>query len=226
MYQIQISKKKAPILLPKLPIQTMATQQVKVIQEKPAKENFKSIFSPLWGSSDTLQRMNNGTEAGDNDEIPLVKGRLNVVGEDHDESNKNNRREKEKEYSKLHTNSDNYWKEEEFREQPRHFEELITTENYLETRKFGDPYKLRFFYMLKNLESDSKMMRIITKSLNNLYLMKGLTKAKNFSKFWQNNLDLMDGLGHDVFLFQEIWIMLNELKLNKLDFEFTEAEKS
>ncbi len=41
----------------------MSTQQVKVVQKKPAKQNFKSIFTLGWASSDTVQRMDSGASA-------------------------------------------------------------------------------------------------------------------------------------------------------------------
>ncbi len=62
MYHIQIPKETAPIQLSKSPNQTIATKKVKAIQEKPAKQNFKSIFTLGCRNSKSVQLMDSEQE--------------------------------------------------------------------------------------------------------------------------------------------------------------------
>ncbi len=143
--------------------------------EKPSEVKFRSIFTPLWRSSEptkltskvvqhenastTVQFMPKGTQAKDKDETPLKKKILNVVGERHDHSNQ--RRHAEKEYCKKYTDSDNYWREGEFRSQPLTEEEL-NNPSYSEQRKFADPFKLIFLNALKSLEQSCQKITLIS----------------------------------------------------------------
>ncbi len=148
-YHIQVPKKEASIQLSKLPSQTMATQQVRVVEEKPVPKNFKSIFAPLWGSFKTLQRMESGAaaipETAEAIPKPLATDKLNVVGEEHNESRE--RREKEEEYVLEYMGLPNYWREEQFRARyrtPEEEREALTSDSYSDQRPYADPFVLRF----------------------------------------------------------------------------------
>ncbi len=161
MFYIQVPKQKAVIQPLASEKQPKAKQGMKLTQEKPAKQEFKSIFTLLWGSYDTVQRMDNGSEEAEaeyideigynDEEIPLVKDRLNVVGEAHEISNL--RREDEEEYTKLYIDSTQYWREANFPNRNLTSDEISEMEKnpnlFRDPRKKADSYKLRFLFVLK-----------------------------------------------------------------------------
>ncbi len=223
MHQIQVPKIKTPIQLSKPKQQTIDTRNIRADNNTPPKAvKFRSIFKQLYGSleahqkvnsqnADTVQcmlRANEGArpkvppptqENPERQEIetPLVKDRLNVVGERHSESNANNRREYEKEYSQIYTGSNNYWEEHEFRK--------WEAGKPWEQQNLGDPYKLHFLYVLKLLEIRNGNIMINHVLGRNVALMEELLFAIEYLKYFL--------------------ILPKHLKLDQLDFEFTKEEK-
>jgi hypothetical protein len=78
----------------------------------------------------------------------LVNNKLNVVGEDHDESGK--RRDEEKAVSSRDAGG-KYWTEGEFRARPRSFGEALFGESSDEGRAFADPLYLRIAHRVQFL---------------------------------------------------------------------------
>ncbi len=163
MYQIQVPKTKAQIQLSKLPSQTMAKKQVKVVQEKPVEQKFNSIFSLQLKNSDTLQLMDSGAsaipETAEEIPQPLVKDQLNLVGEDHDESEP--RRDQEREYVLKYHGWPQYWNEDQFPARPLTFWEnlqynlayyLPSIFSFSDNRPFADPFREHFFILVFLLE--------------------------------------------------------------------------
>lgn len=77
---------------------------------------------------------------------PLVSTKLNVVGENHDESDA--RRSKERAHSLKFSGSANYWTENQFKVRAMAFGDYIN-----DTRPLADPFKDRFEHMLLKAES-------------------------------------------------------------------------
>ncbi len=81
MFDIQILKTTAPIQLSKPKIKTITTQQAKVVQKKPAKQNFKSIFTLGGGNSKIVQLMMEDQHKVAPTDSPLRKDQLSAVAD-------------------------------------------------------------------------------------------------------------------------------------------------
>ena len=140
MFHIQVPKTTATVQLFKPKSQAFVTKEKQEIT-KPAQQEFKSILTLGWGNSNTVQLTKDGDETEDENQTPLKSNKLNVVGENHNDSDE--RREEEQKYCYAHTKSSYYDEEAEFQ---------------VPNGQFGDPIILRLIHKIKWLELLSELM--------------------------------------------------------------------
>ncbi len=147
MFHIQIPKQKM-IQLSQLKKQPIVEQKINAAdQKKPSKVEFQSIFKDKFR---TIQL--HKTQIEDQNEIPLVEDCLNVVGEEHPESD--GRRDEEKKYSAKYSNSSDYWEEHQFRAKPSTFLEEEQSEiPFSEKLPFADKFTGRFLQYVTYIEA-------------------------------------------------------------------------
>ncbi len=206
---------------------------MRTVQEKPVKVEFRSIFTPLQGSSEpagkpiqdhkkrnvqscntltTVQRMKRSQsqvksqEQGAAQVIPtLEKGILNVVREEHLESD--TRRDMEKEYSEKCTNSPNYFVEVDFREH------LNTA--YPDIQEVvADSYKKVIITLLKSLQLGSNEL---------------LKLEFPFMKFPRPLNAVIESfrkiITTQIYTARTLWILLEKINSGAGELEFTKEEK-
>ncbi len=160
-------------------IGTRATQEIRAGKKTDWRPEFRSISKQLPEASgflgnsiqtqetkstsevvphnyafNTVQRIGSDTEvATQADKTPLVKDRLNVVGEDHIESGREIRRRCEKSYTAQYSGSSSYWLEHEFRVRGKTFSEKVRSRFHgSDKRPTADPFKLRFLQKMVLIE--------------------------------------------------------------------------
>ena len=111
----------------------------------------------------------------------LKKDRLNVVGENHDESG--NIRKEERIYAAIFSGSSKYWEEDKFRVRAKEKSEKGQPKNY-DKRPFADPFALKFFQAIwfvynaaKNIDKSQIQGECLRSNMDNFYLGFGTTSA-------------------------------------------------
>ncbi len=243
-FQIQVPNKKAPIQLskPKNQIANKTiTQDTRVDKKTLPQPKFRSIFDLQWGRSELLREpiqakkevnAHNHTSTtsqciqrspdGDKNKTSLSTEHLNVVGEDHIQSSK--RRKDEKEYAKIYSGSSNYWVEHQFLERPLTPDEKRQREEnpslFRDTRKSADSFKLQFFQALNFLESNAQILTKFEK-LTELH-----KKGNDQGQFRDNFVQLlMDELEKAEYWIDVLAWQVLDLHSGKYDVELEGEEK-
>ncbi len=188
-----------PIQLLKPKDQTISITETS--ERKPAKPEFRSIFNLSWGNSDTVQLMMDS--GASRIQTPLVTDHLNVVGEDHIQSQ--GRREQEKKYCRDHSKSSQYWRESKFKDSDG---------------KFGDPIKDRIHFGLTGLQFQAQY--IIKDAF---FILTNYDRMSNNDEKKSSWGRLMKKLIQSRSLLQGIWELMKDLELGKVDADFKGKEQ-
>ncbi len=177
-------------------------------------------------ASTTIQRMLSGAEGT---KTFLKTDQLNVVGENHKESD--SRRTEEEEYAKRYSGSSNYWQEHQFRVLDRtyweKFHSVISSLNfflpkslsYSDKRPFADTFKERFLQHVAIAE-ESNIYEIL-EDIVKIQQVAELEKQSLKKSLTEWHFRLTDS---DKYI-SEVWILIEKLKSDQDGFELTEEEK-
>jgi len=152
----------------------------KAMQLKPINKTGGQLTTPLRG--DAIQCMSNVIQLV----TPLANNRLNVVGEDHPETE--GRLDREKQYTAAHAGSANYWTEARFRTRAFSF-----WRDYLsDMRATADPFEMRFNHSQQFLAENAVII-------------------KNEGDLGTNTLGALDNLNSQRKFIHNLWIYLSNL---------------